>query len=128
MLPDNTRSLGAALIGYIAFGVSFWLFATANWPMIPHASESQVLGTAYGIGQGCQSLSSLLGPLVVGAIMDSNKKGNAADYYWVNIFLLGGAAVGLAASVLLIFLDRKHGGVLSASNKRLKEMNFIKST
>lgn len=82
--------------------------------MIPYVVEDNVVGTAYGIAFTCENVGCIIGPLVVGWITDNNKVNGVTDYFWVNIFLGSGAAVGLLMNIVLLFVDRNDGGVLMA--------------
>ena len=98
-------------------GASYCFFGSASWPMIPYVVEDQMVGTAYGLAFTCENLGCIFGPIVVGWISDKNKiADDRIDYFWINIFLGAGAAVGLIMNIILIFVDIKDGGVLMAVN------------
>ncbi len=96
--------------------------------MIPYVVDDQVVGTGYGIAFCCENMGSIFGPLIVGWISDANKVGKITDYYWVSMFLAGGAAIGLLMNVTLIFVDIADGGVLMASNAAEKYHCFSRIT
>ncbi len=115
-LPNKESSRSSAYWMYILMGVSYGFFGATSWPMIPFAVDRRMLGTAYGIGFGFQSIGIVFGPLLVGKIADANRAGGRVDYFWVSIFLGGAAVLGLAFILALIFIDLASGGVLIARN------------
>eukprot|EP01022_Parablepharisma_sp_SALTPOND_P003970 TRINITY_DN1168_c0_g1_i3.p7 TRINITY_DN1168_c0_g1~~TRINITY_DN1168_c0_g1_i3.p7 ORF type:complete len:113 (-),score=13.56 TRINITY_DN1168_c0_g1_i3:210-548(-) len=80
-----------------------------------------MVGTAYGIALCCESIGTTFGALVVGWIADNNRIGDVTDYYWVSIFLAGGAGIAFVTSVALLWIDKKDGNVLMTAGAKQEE-------
>ena len=91
--------------------------------MIPYVVSKKVIGTAYGIVLCFQSIGPIIGPMVVGRILDNKNFNVITGYLWVNLFLACGSGFAFIISIILTILDAKSGGVLMASIKRQKKLN-----
>ncbi|MDR3549248.1 MAG: hypothetical protein P4M11_13465, partial [Candidatus Pacebacteria bacterium] len=104
--PGKEGATSIAYMVFILMGIGTSLFAAAIWPMIPYTVDQQILGAAYGIGYGAQSLGIVFAPIIVGAIADANRRPNGTvDYFWVTIFLAGWAVLALVANMALMIFD-----------------------
>ena len=126
-LPLSITSLGAAAFGYFLIGLSYSLYGTSSWPMIPYVVDNHVIGTAYGIGFACQSLGTIFGPIVVGWLSDAGRTNGITDYFWVNVFFAMGALSALLMNVAVTWIDMKTGGALMSPNKRISEFKPVKT-
>ena len=116
-LPNKIDNIIPAIIGYSMIGLSYCLFGTASWAMIPYVVEDKVVGTAFGIGFAFENIGNVFGPMIVGLITDNSKESDGTiNYRWVSVFLGIGSAIGLLMNFLLICVDSKNGGVLMSAN------------
>jgi len=117
-MSDNSKAAG--VVGYAMIGLSYCLFGAASWPMIPYVVDDHVVATGYGLAFTCENIGCIIGPVIVGWISDTYKTEEGTDYFWVNVFLGSGAALGLLMNIILLFVDKKDGGVLMAANAAKK--------
>ncbi|RNF15034.1 putative major facilitator superfamily [Trypanosoma conorhini] len=134
------------IVMMIIMGVSYSVLVSGLWPSVPWAVGENVLGLSYGVIMAVQNVGLALFPIIVGSILDryvpdTTGKGAAADssssqasaddvrplptlkgYQMAEMVFIAAATVSLLASVVLLVSDVRHGGALTASNTRRKEM------
>ncbi|ESL08273.1 hypothetical protein TRSC58_04027 [Trypanosoma rangeli SC58] len=133
------------IVMVIAMGVSYSVLVSGLWPSIPWVVGENVLGLSYGIMTAVQNIGLAIFPIIVGDILDRyvpNTDENGATsssssqwstddsphlptlqgYQLTEAVFIASAVVSLLASVMLLVSDMRHGGILTASNARRKEM------
>lgn len=106
-------------------GTAYAFFGAASWPMVPYVVDKRLVGTAYGIAFTMENVGSVFGPILVGLIADANTTDGVIDYYWINIFLGGAAAVAFVTTIFLLIVDLAKGGVLWAANSAERYFNML---
>ena len=94
-------------------GLSYCLFGTANWAMIPYEVDDKMVGTAFGIAYAFENIGNVFGPIVMGMIADRSRESDGViNYRWVSIFLFVFSAIGMIMYMYLTYLDISRGGIL----------------
>lgn len=52
----------------IMIGISYGIYVSALWPLIPYVVKPQVVGTAYGVVTAIQNIGMGFGPNLIGYI------------------------------------------------------------
>ncbi|CAI2364172.1 unnamed protein product [Moneuplotes crassus] len=97
----------------VLLGVTYSIYVSALWPMVPMVVEARVLGSAYGLCTALQNIGLAIGPTIVGALTfkkstdDEQTSGiNNNAFNYVSIALGGFALLGVLSSIALLIADR----------------------
>lgn len=113
MMPDCDKC-GYPIVPLGFMGLGYSIYAAVMWASIPYIVEPKTVGTAFGLATALQNLGLAVAPMVVGAIHDSE-----GDYTGVSLFFVIVGGIGIGSAIWLNLLDKRTGGVLNSSDKRL---------
>jgi len=99
------------LIFIIPIGLSFSLVPSALWPAVPLVVNEKELSTAYGMMTAIQNAGLGLVNYVVGYLAQH------VSLFWAMIFFAVMDTLGFLGGILLLVLDKRRDGVLTASPK-----------
>ena len=100
--PENKSYLG--IIPVILMGISYSVYVSTLWPMVPFVVKHQVVGSAYGMLTSSLNIGWALGPFMVGALTFNSKNEDA--YEWVTISLGIWSLLGALSLVGLLISDK----------------------
>ena len=87
-------------------GISYSIYVSTLWPMIPFVVKSQLVGSAYGILTSALNIGGALGSLMVGALTFNSKGEDAYKWVWMSLGI--GCVLGSLFSICLLFSDRRY--------------------
>lgn len=131
-------AVGGTIVAYVTIlvlGASFSLVPAALWPSVPKLVDEKIIGSAYALIFWIQNIGLWLFPLLIGNVLESTNKNNAAviaakaaiesgqegvlvpyNYQWPLVML---ACLGIAALLIGVYLkavDKKKGLGLELPN------------
>ena len=103
--PDSTKP--AAPVGYmVLLGLGFSISSTVIFSSISYL-VGRGSGTAFGINQSILNTMFAIAPVFVGYINDSTSKDHG--FYWVSVFFVCLASIGIIISTWLYFANKQDG-------------------
>jgi MFS family permease len=90
-------------IGMFIMGISYSIFGSAIWTLIPRLVHSHQIATAYGLITGAMNLSLFIFPLIVAYIFRNSPRG---DFWYVQLFFMGLSCTAVIFSFILHFLEK----------------------
>jgi MFS family permease len=103
----------------IFLGIGYSIYASVIWAAIPYVVEEKTIGTAYGVTTAIQNMGLFAAPLIVGAIADGTTMKHG--YFWVSIFFVACATVGVITGVNIFFLNNRQDLKLNLPQKDFVE-------
>jgi len=94
-------------------GFAYSLGAACIWPILAFVIEKNMLATAYGCMTAIQNFGSAFISLGIGQIQDHTSA--PLKYNMPILIFLGSIGTAFALTILLIILDKRHGGKLNQS-------------
>eukprot|EP01016_Furgasonia_blochmanni_P008234 TRINITY_DN13316_c0_g1_i1.p1 TRINITY_DN13316_c0_g1~~TRINITY_DN13316_c0_g1_i1.p1 ORF type:complete len:520 (-),score=13.91 TRINITY_DN13316_c0_g1_i1:12-1571(-) len=94
-------------------GVFYSFFAAVIWPCVALVVDPKKQGTAYGLMTAIQNSGLALAPMLVGWLHDRTDGDEKFGYFWVSIFLLYMAFLGLVFTLGIAILDKRQGSPLA---------------
>ena len=103
VIPSSTSADKSYLgvIPIVLMGITYSIYVSSLWPMVPLVVKPTVVGSAYGLCTALQNIGLALGPLMVGGLTFKNK--GPDTYTWVNVSLGICWILGIFSSIGLLF-------------------------
>ncbi len=128
LIPQNSDTNNPSswvLLPLIFFGLVHSFYTSSLWPSIPYVAPKEFLGTAYGVTVSLQNIGLSLGPLIVAAIINSQKEGG--NYRALNAVQLLEMLIAAGIAAWLWIYDLGPGkGLLTANSTEAARM-YIRS-
>lgn len=96
-MPD-CQECGLSIVPLILLGISYSVYAVAQWGSLPYIVEARTLGTAFGIVNVFENIGTVLAPPILGLIQENTEKDHG--YFWVEIFFTFIACLSLFFNIL----------------------------
>ncbi|OMJ89248.1 hypothetical protein SteCoe_8636 [Stentor coeruleus] len=114
LTPDGSEPIHP--IFYLIFiGLAYSVHSTALWSALPFTVEEKILGTAYGGSYSLANIGFFIVPLIVGSLQETK---TMHGYFWVGIFFIILAFIGICTGLALLILDKNKGGNLNSKFPR----------
>ena len=107
-----------AVIVMILLGISFSLVPSAMWPSVPKIIPMKQLGSAYAIIFYIQNIGLSMVPVLIGKVIKHCTVNDVTDYTMPMSIFAAFGAVAVLISLLLKFVDKKHGYGLEEKNMK----------
>jgi len=106
------------LIPLIMIGLSYSIYASALWPMIPIVISEKYLGTAFGITLAMQNAGLGFGPNIVGLLENSSRGFNAVLAFFIIV-----SSIGIMTGIVLYYINKKlHNGLLQKPSEDIAKI------
>lgn len=123
LTPDGSEPIHP--IFYLIFiGLAYSVHSTALWSALPFTIEEKILGTAYGGSYSIVNCGFFIVPLAIGSLQETK---TMHGYFWVGIFLIILAFIGICTGLALLILDKKKGGNLNSKCPRAPQSLTFKN-
>ncbi len=103
----------------VGTGIAYSAYAAIIWPCISLVVEQRMNGTAYGFTVAMQNLLCSIIPPLLGYLHDQTTSRDYG-YFWTEVSLLVLSVMGILATILIRFKDRKMGLILEGAPKRIQ--------
>ncbi|EGR30537.1 major facilitator superfamily protein, putative [Ichthyophthirius multifiliis] len=103
----------------ILFGIFYSLYGAVFWSCIPLVVPNKILGTAFGITIGFQNGGLVIGPLIVGFIIEQTNY-KQSGFFWMEIFFTSLAFMCLFIHLLIYSNDKR----LDLNYEKLNEIQY----
>ena len=108
--PDSDRPF-LPILYFTLLGTSYSIHLAVFWAAFTYIINPKIIGTALGGVYASGNIALVIFPIVTGFIQENTQRDHG--YYWVNVFLLVLAIIGLIAALCIYVYDLQHNSILN---------------
>ena len=99
------------ILYFTLLGIGYSIHLAVFWAAFTYIINPKIIGTALGGVYASGNIALVIFPIVTGVIQENTQRDHG--YYWVSVFLLVLAIIGLIAALFIYVYDLQHNSILN---------------